>query len=193
MELLAPSLELLVPMEWSAFFPPYFNNDHTQANCGAFTLPTLININEEKRLLGPLGERLGRCWAKFSFVSNTQTCQYSIPWAPKGRVRQGQGCGDPTESQAWMPADQLLGRIGVHPVEPGGAISLFWVCLISLCFQLSFRGSLFLPPLYLLFSYLNLSSLHTSFPFFNTLHPQLPSSHFFFCLASIMADKLWAP
>lgn len=78
MELLASSLELLVRMEWSAFFFPYFNYDHTQASCGVFTLPTLININEEKRLLGPLGERLGRCWAKFSFVSNTQTCQYSL-------------------------------------------------------------------------------------------------------------------
>lgn len=79
-----------------------------------------------------------------------------------------------------MPADLLLGRFGVHPAEPGGAISPFWVYLISLCFQLSvsFCGSLFLPPLYLLFSYLNLSSLHPSFPSFNTLHPQLPSSHF---------------
>lgn len=97
-------------------------------------------------------------------------------------MRQGQGCGDPTGSQAWMPVDQLLGRFGVHPAEPGGALSPFWVCLITLCFRLSvsFHGSLFLPSLLpLLFSYLNLSSLHLSFPSFNTLHPQLPSSHFF--------------
>lgn len=51
----APSLELPVQTECSAFFP-YFNNYHTQASCGVFTLPTLINNNEEKRLLGPLGE-----------------------------------------------------------------------------------------------------------------------------------------
>lgn len=53
MGLLAPSLEeLLLQTRWSAV-PPTLTMITPQPICGIFILPTLININEEKRRQGP--------------------------------------------------------------------------------------------------------------------------------------------
>lgn len=177
----APSLELPVQTECSAFFP-YFNNYHTQASCGVFTLPTLINNNEEKKLLGPLGEPWGRCWAK---LLCKQHPDLSIFPGPQKGGEAGPRLWRPhSHRPGCLPIDRLLGRIGAYPAERGGADSSFWVCPISPLQAFSVFPWFSVPPvscssvIFILVS-LSLLSSHPSPPSFHpSPHPRLASFPF---------------
>lgn len=189
-------MELLA---WSCLFRlsalhffPYFNNYRTQASCGVFTLPTLINNNEEKKLLGPLGELWGKCWAKL-------LCKQH----PDLSIFPGPQKGGEAGPRLWRPHSHRPGCLPIAFWEGLGHTPLSVVELIHLSgsvpslrfrLSLSFPGSLFLPSLvHLLFSYLYLclSSLHTP-PLLLSIPLLIPGSlvFLFFRFSPIAAEKL---